>query len=82
MAGAYRLAERLCERFRNASLVHNEKTLQLTCSIGVVEADVNLSPEQLTADADAALYAAKEAGRDTIRSKTPPAVSAPDEQDS
>jgi diguanylate cyclase (GGDEF)-like protein len=75
LPGACRLAERICERMRHASLIHDGKTLTFTCSIGVAEADRNRSPEELIAAADAALYAAKNAGRDTFRTATPVTVS-------
>jgi diguanylate cyclase (GGDEF)-like protein len=76
LTGACRLAERLCERIRNASLIHDGKTLKFTCSIGVAEADRNRNPEELIAAADAALYAAKDAGRDTFCTAAPVTVSA------
>jgi len=74
VAGAQRLAERLRERMANASLIHDGETLRFTCSIGVAEVDVNHDAEQLMAAADAALYAAKENGRNTIHTAAAPAA--------
>jgi len=81
LSGGCRLADRLCERMRNASLVYDGATLTFTCSIGVAEADRARSPEDLIAAADAALYAAKDAGRDAFRVAAP-AAAASDESPS
>lgn len=65
--GARLLAERVRERMENASLRFEGNTLDFTCSIGIAEADAEVSTEDLIATADQALYLAKEAGRNTIR---------------
>jgi diguanylate cyclase (GGDEF)-like protein len=82
LAGACRLADRLCERMRNASLVYDDQTLTFTCSIGVAEADRVRTPEDLIAAADTALYAAKDAGRDTFRVAAPLVVASADSRQS
>lgn len=61
------LAERVRERMENASLQFEGNALDFTCSIGIAAATPETSPENLIAAADQALYLAKEAGRNTIR---------------
>jgi two-component system cell cycle response regulator len=53
---------------------YGERGRLLTISIGVAEREPDDSPEGLVQRADAALYAAKAAGRDTIRQAAAPAA--------
>ncbi|MBC7728678.1 MAG: GGDEF domain-containing protein [Microbacteriaceae bacterium] len=66
-ADALALAERLCERVRNLSMVADGTPLPLTVSIGVAEW---LGPHDsivcLLGRADRALYEAKQSGRDRV----------------
>jgi diguanylate cyclase (GGDEF)-like protein len=64
---ALALAERLCERLRSLPLMHEEQPLLLTASIGVADwQGLHDSVDALLGRADAALYAAKHAGRDRV----------------
>jgi len=74
--GAFHLANRLCDRFREHVFRVNNKEIRLTISIGVVSTDgdrplvaergKNLA-EEMKVRADEALYAAKRTGRDRVR---------------
>ena len=74
---ALAIAERLCERVRNLPLVHDERRLLLTVSVGVADWH---GPQDSMADllrrADAALYDAKHGGRDRVRRSGPAVVAA------
>lgn len=62
------LAERLRRRLKQTTFTAGTKTFTVTCSIGVAEYDQSMEePEDLIRDADAALYEAKQAGRDRTR---------------
>jgi len=65
------LAERLRKQIAGYSLTaENDKTLNLTVSIGIgIFPEYAQSSEDLLAVADSAMYAAKKAGRNTV--KTP-----------
>jgi diguanylate cyclase (GGDEF)-like protein len=75
-AGAASLAGRLCQAVRGLGLSHKGSLVNVTCSIGIAEIDLTavmatanvdtLVEEALVAAADAALYAAKSAGRDRV----------------
>ncbi len=64
---AVMVAERLCRDFRIADWPFEP----ITASLGVAEAGQGESPPSLVARADAALYAAKAAGRDQVAAATP-----------
>lgn len=74
--GAFHLANRVCDRFREHVFRVNNKEIRLTISIGVVSTDgdrplvtergKNLA-EEMKVRADEALYAAKRSGRDRVR---------------
>ena len=72
-SGARLLAERVRERIEAASLRFEDNALDFTCSIGIAEATPDIAPDELVAEADRALYAAKESGRNTVllASETP-----------
>jgi diguanylate cyclase (GGDEF)-like protein/PAS domain S-box-containing protein len=70
-AAASRLAERLAYAVRSTPTVAGTTTLDITASFGTAQASVSgCDPGQLTADADAALYRSKGAGRDRVTSFT------------
>lgn len=61
-------AERQCRAIEAHVLRHGEHELKVTISAGVAEAtDEMIEPEDLLIAADAALYAAKRAGRNCVR---------------
>lgn len=57
------LAERLREAISAEPLVHGDKTIHLTASIGLATSLVHDNPSSITVRADHALYAAKQNGR-------------------
>ncbi|MEO1046106.1 MAG: GGDEF domain-containing protein [Pseudomonadota bacterium] len=63
---AYRLAERIRQAFAGLSHSGLNDDIRLTASFGVATAQQGESYEQLFARADAALYKAKESGRDRV----------------
>lgn len=58
-----RIAENICEAVRNAPFSLDGATLNITISIGV---SCGFEEERLLVEADAALYAAKESGRNRV----------------
>lgn len=75
--GANQVALRLCEMIRAHPFGARASELRLTVSVGVVSTDTPVTgrtidiAEVLKGRADEALYAAKRAGRDTVRAWTP-----------
>lgn len=68
-AGAKQLAERIRSRIETLRLVCDATPVQLTISLGIaLYPDHGKEPEALLARADQALYAAKESGRNQVRS--------------
>jgi diguanylate cyclase (GGDEF)-like protein len=64
MRGAIIAAERLREAIAGAAFKHHGRKLpQVTVSLGLVELERGVTPGQLLARADVALYAAKQSGR-------------------
>lgn len=67
LAGAHLVAERILDEIRALALPHEKSTVAtiVTTSIGIscYEAQSRIQPEQLIAAADAALYTAKQNGR-------------------
>ncbi len=71
IAGGSEVAERLRERVAGEPLVSNDVRVHLTVSVGVAEmGPSDAEPKALIARADAALYAAKRAGRNRIEVAT------------
>jgi len=71
-AGAYHLAQRLCDSIRMHEFRSGDRVLRLTASIGVVShsgpgGQTREISETLKARADEALYGAKRGGRDRVR---------------
>ena len=58
---------RLCEGLANTPIYHNEILIKVTASFGVTQLDPELSVEQSVDRADKAMYAAKTAGRNCVR---------------
>ncbi len=66
--GAAALAERLRQRLRNTPCDTDKGIIEITMSFGVADANDCDSPKSLAEAADDAVYAAKEAGRDCVKS--------------
>jgi two-component system, cell cycle response regulator len=66
-SGAAHLAERCRREIAKISLAIGTKTVTATASFGVASAENLPSPDALVRQADAALYQAKDAGRDQVR---------------
>ena len=67
--GAVTLAEEICQRVRQQPIFDGENTIELTLSCGVstYQQEKTVSPETIFANADKALYKAKQAGRDQVQ---------------
>ena len=67
IAGAVKVAERFRKQLAERSLTVGERSITLTVSTGVAEFPIDGdSPESLIVSADAALYQAKDGGRDRV----------------
>ncbi len=67
-AGAQAIAERILERVAQLRVTNFGAPIRLTCSIGVAGSDTTgVWGEELIARADSAVYAAKNAGRNQVR---------------
>ncbi|MFQ5730345.1 MAG: GGDEF domain-containing protein [Planctomycetaceae bacterium] len=69
---AFRLAERIRLRVEQASVLHGDVSIDFTCSVGVALMQPDRTRGELIDAADAALYDAKAAGRNTVRGESPP----------
>lgn len=67
LAGAAALAERCRQAVQNAAVDVNRQSVSVTASFGVADSTGMATAEALIAAADACLYAAKAAGRNTVR---------------
>ena len=64
---ARQIAQKICDRLEDYSFVHDDKRFRIGVSIGLVPVDQRWSgPSQIVQAADAACYAAKEAGRNRV----------------
>lgn len=64
---AVRVAEKLRKKIENAKFVYDAQTVKVTVSIGVTQvADTDQNPDQLFARVDAAMYEAKNKGRNQV----------------
>ena len=67
-AAAIPIAQRIRERVANAQVDGFERPIRLTCSIGIAASDtLGVWGEHLIAQADAAVYVAKRAGRNQVQ---------------
>ncbi|HSM12782.1 MAG TPA: GGDEF domain-containing protein, partial [Thermoanaerobaculia bacterium] len=69
--GARTLAEKVRSRIASLRVVHGDRELEVTCTLGLSEADLGDSIDALAARADAALVAGKSAGGDRVEVWTP-----------
>lgn len=73
LAEACRIAQRVCDSFRETRVPFDGQQIAATASIGVAEVALQTETIQATlARADQALYAAKHAGRDRVVAAEPP----------
>lgn len=63
---AQRLAEALRQKMAGSPVATNSHSIDVTLSIGVCRFDANVAPEGILAQVDAALYRAKQAGRNRV----------------
>ena len=75
-AGAATLAERCRQQIEAIRLVAGDKTVRATASFGVATSAASPSPDALVTQADAALYRAKDAGRNRVELTDDAAVTA------
>jgi diguanylate cyclase (GGDEF)-like protein len=74
-SSAHAIAERIRERVANVRVDGYGVPIRLTCSIGVAASDtLGVWGEHLLARADAAVYAAKRAGRNRVQLAVPRAA--------
>ena len=75
LGGAFATAERIRAAIAKRRIIHNDAVIRATVSIGVAQLDERDGHhEDALARADAALYEAKEAGRNRVKLKAHPAL--------
>lgn len=67
IAGAREVAERVRDRIKSDAMHSKNATINMTLSLGIAQARADDTVDMLIDRADAALYAAKHAGRDCVR---------------
>jgi len=65
--GANLVAQRMVEVVSNAPIAWNKEQISLSISVGLAQYNSDASPEDVTNRSDQALYAAKQAGKNTVR---------------
>jgi len=70
LAGAKTISERIRSKIEKHTIAYGMNTLKLTASLGISTLRKNDTPESLTKRADAAMYLAKENGRNQIRTES------------
>jgi diguanylate cyclase (GGDEF)-like protein len=61
------VAERMITEVSETPIIWERQKIQLSISIGVGQYDGDMCPEEITHHSDEALYAAKQAGKNTVR---------------
>jgi diguanylate cyclase (GGDEF)-like protein len=70
-AAAVPVAQRICQRVAQVQVEGFSAPIRLSCSIGVASSDtLQVWGQHLIAQADAAVYAAKRAGRNRVHRST------------
>jgi diguanylate cyclase len=67
LEGASVVARRMVEAVSNSPAHWNKEQIKLSISVGLSQYDANSTPEDITSKSDRALYAAKQAGKNTVR---------------
>lgn len=65
--GASVVARRMVDAVANSPTIWNKEQIKLSISVGLSQYDADNSPEDITSRSDQALYAAKQAGKNTVR---------------
>jgi diguanylate cyclase (GGDEF)-like protein len=65
--GANLVAQRMVDAVANTPITWNKEQIALSISVGLARYDADASPEDVTSRSDQALYAAKQAGKNTVR---------------
>jgi diguanylate cyclase (GGDEF)-like protein len=67
LSGANVVAQRMVDAVANSPMNWNKDKIALSISVGVSQYDADNTPEDITNRSDQALYAAKQAGKNTVR---------------
>jgi diguanylate cyclase (GGDEF)-like protein len=67
LEGANLVAQRMVEVVANTPVTWNKEQIMLSISVGLAQYNSDASPEDVTSRSDQALYAAKQAGKNTVR---------------
>ena len=67
LADAVVAAERMVSTVSSVSITWHKEKIALSISVGLGQYDAEYSPEDITSHSDEALYAAKQAGKNTVR---------------
>ena len=67
LEGASVVARRMVEAVANSPTNWNKEQIKLSISVGLSQYDADNTPEDITNKSDQALYAAKQAGKNTVR---------------
>ena len=65
--GANVVAQRMVEAVASSPMIWNKDQIPLSISVGLSQYDADNTPEDITSRSDEALYAAKQAGKNTVR---------------
>lgn len=61
------VAERMVDTVAHSPITWREKQIELSISVGLGQYDADTNPDDITSRSDQALYAAKQAGKNTVR---------------
>ncbi|MHC4648215.1 MAG: sensor domain-containing diguanylate cyclase [Planctomycetota bacterium] len=61
------VGQRMVEAVADSAVMWNKERISLSISVGLGEYDADSTPEDITGRSDAALYTAKQAGKNTVR---------------
>ncbi|MHC4396354.1 MAG: sensor domain-containing diguanylate cyclase [Planctomycetota bacterium] len=67
LSDAVVVAERMVEMVANSPVTWKKELIKLSISVGLGQYDAETNPEEITSRSDQALYAAKQAGKNTVR---------------
>jgi len=67
LSDAVVVAERMVEMVSHSPVMWKREHIVLSISVGLGQYDANTNPEEITSRSDQALYAAKQAGKNTVR---------------